>query len=272
MKTHPRVSLSMLSQWSWTVDEDLAFFDREGVEVIGLSLAKLQAAGGWERYVDRVRSGGYRVANLIGLGPIPWSNPDGRAEGLAKTRDALDAAHAFGAECIVLTTGPAGPLTWEDAADAYVETVGPVFEEHAIPRGVNVALEHTNGLRVDVGFLHTLRDAIDLARRLDVGVCMEINACWAERGLADTIDNGIDAITIVQLSDFAVGTMNTPNRLVPGDGDIPMERIVGQVLAAGYGGVFDLEMIGPRIEEEGYPSTSTRAVEFVGALLTRLGG
>ncbi len=99
---------------------------------------------------------------------------------------------------------------------------------------------------------------------------MEINACWAERGLGDTIRNGVDTITIVQLSDFAIGTMNTPNRLVPGDGDIPMERIVGQLLAAGYCGVFDLEMIGPRIEEEGYASASVRAVEYVGDLLTNL--
>ena len=30
-------------------------------------------------------------------------------------------------------------------------------------------------------------------------------------------------------------------------------------------------MIGPRIEEEGYESASTRAVEHVGALLTDLG-
>lgn len=269
MQTHPRVSLSMLSQWNWTVEQDLDFFDREGVRVVGLSLAKMWAAGGWERYVDRIRAGGYRVANVIGVGPIAWSDPAGQAEGLAKTRDALDAARAFGAECIVLTTGPAGALTWEDAADAYAQTVGPLFEEHG--RGIQVALEHTNGLRVDVGFLHTLRDAIDFARRLGVGVCMEINACWAERGLADTITNGIDAIRIVQLSDFAIGTMNTPNRLVPGDGDIPMERIVGQLLAAGYAGVFDLEMIGPHIEEEGYESASTRAVEYVGSLLTRLG-
>jgi sugar phosphate isomerase/epimerase len=271
VKTHPRVSLSMLCHWNWTVDEDLAFFDREGVEVIGLSLAKLQAAGGWEQYVDRIRAGGYRVANLIGLGPIPWSDPGGRAEGLAKTRDALDAADAFGAECIVLTTGPAGRLTWEEAADAYADAVGPVFEEHAFPRGVNVALEHTNGLRVDVGFLHTLRDAIDFAQRLNVGVCMEINACWAERGLGDTIARGIETIRIVQLSDFATGTMSTPNRLVPGDGDIPLERILGQILAAGYGGCFDLELIGPRIDEEGYESACGRAVAGLGALLERLG-
>lgn len=270
MQTHPRVSLSMLSHWNWTVDEDLAFYDREGVEVIGLSLAKMQAGGGWEQYVARIRDGGYRVTNVVGLGPIPWSDPGQRAAGLTRTRDALDAAVAFGAECMILTTGPAGSLTWEDAADAYVDTVGPVLEEYA-GTGVRITLEHTNGLRVDVGFLHTLHDAIDFARRLGVGVCMEINACWAERGLGATIAAAADTIGIVQLSDFAVGTMSTPNRLVPGDGDIPMERIVGQLLDAGYAGVFDLEMIGPRIEEEGYPSASARAVEYVGALLTRLG-
>lgn len=271
MTTHPRVSLSMLSQWSWTVEEDLAFFARERVATIGLSLAKLEAAGGWEHHVARVRDAGYRVANLIGIGPLRLADRGGWDAQRSKVRDALDAAHAFGAECVVLTTGPAGQLTWEDAADAYEEAMAPVIAEDAIPRGVRIALEHTNSLRVDVGFLHTLRDAIDLARRLGVGVCMEINACWAERGLAATIADGIDTITIVQLSDFAVGTQSTPNRLVPGDGDIPIERIVGQLLAAGYQGVFDLEMIGPRIEEEGYEAASTRALTYVGALLTRLG-
>lgn len=271
MKTHPRVSLSMLSQWNWTVDEDLAYFEREGVEVIGVSLAKLEAAGGWRAVVPRIRDRGFRVANLIGLGPFQLADPTGWPSGRERMRDALDAAEALGAECIVLTTGPAGPLSWEEAADAYAEAMGPLIAAEAIPRGIRIALEHTNSLRVDIGFLHTLRDAIEFARRLGVGVCMEVNACWAERGLADTIADGIDTITIVQLSDFAVGTHSTPNRLVPGDGDIPMERIVGQLLAAGYPGVFDIEMIGPRIDEEGYERASARAVEYVGALLTRLG-
>lgn len=270
MKTHPRVSLSMLSQWNWTVDEDLAFYEREGVNVIGVSLAKMEAAGGWRPYVPRIRDGGYRVANLIGLGPFKLSDREGWDKQRDRVRDALDAAEAFGAECIVLTTGPAGSLSWEDAADASAEAMAPLLDD-AAARGLVIAFEHTNGLRVDIGFLHTLRDAIFFAQRMGTGVCMEINACWAERGLAETIRDGINTIAIVQLSDFAIGTNNTPNRLVPGDGDIPIERIVGQVLAAGYDGVFDLEMIGPRIEEEGYESASTRAIEYCGALLERLG-
>ena len=269
MRTHPRVSLSMLSQWNWTVDEDLEYFDREGVHVIGVSLAKMQDGGGWQKYAPRIVAGGYRVANLIGLGPFRLSDPSVWAAQRDRVRDAFDAAEAVNAECIVLTTGPAGQLSWEDAAEAATEAFGPLLDD-AAARGVSIAFEHTNGLRVDIGFLHTLRDAIDFARDLGVGVCMEINACWAERGLADTMRNGIDAITIVQLSDYAIGTKDTPNRLVPGDGDIPMERIVGQVLDAGYTGTFDLELIGSRIEEEGYGAAIRRAVTWLGDTLTRL--
>ena len=83
---------------------------------------------------------------------------------------------------MVLTTGPAGALTWEDAADALEQALAAGARRRPRRAGIPFALEHTNSLRVDVGFVHTLRDAVDLARRLDIGVCMEINACWAERG------------------------------------------------------------------------------------------
>ncbi len=102
-------------------------------------------------------------------------------------------------------------------------------------------------------------------------MCLEVNACWAERGLAATIANATDVIRLVQVSDFAVGTLATPDRLVPGDGDIPLERILGQVLESGYTGVFDLELIGPKIDAEGYASAVPRAVDALGAMLTDLG-
>ena len=96
---------------------------------------------------------------------------------------------------------------------------------------------------------------------------MEVNACWAERGLAETVTAGVDRLRLVQVSDFAVGTLSTPNRLVPGDGDIPLERILGGALSAGYAGCFDLELIGPAIDEEGYESAVPRAVARLTELL-----
>jgi sugar phosphate isomerase/epimerase len=266
---HPRVSLSAISTFSWELDADLAFYAKTRITNVGISVAKLERFG-WDDGTRRVADAGLRVTNLIGLGPFDLTDParwDPQRERVVR---ALDTAAAVGAECLVFTTGPAGPLLWEDAADALEAALAPVLPE-ARSRGVPFAIEHTNSLRVDIGFVHTLADAIDLARRLDVGVCMEVNACWAERGLAGTIAAGANRLRLVQVSDFAVGTLSTPNRLVPGDGDIPLERILGQVLAAGYGGCFDLELIGPRIDEEGYDSACRRSIDRLTEMLHPLG-
>jgi sugar phosphate isomerase/epimerase len=265
---HPRISLSAISTFDWSLEEDLAFYADAGITNVGVSVAKLERAG-WDAGTRRIADAGLRVTNLIGLGPFHLDAPGGWDEQRDRIRSALDTADALAAECVVFTTGPAGRLTWEEAADALEAALGPAIAD-ARERGIPFALEHTNSLRVDVGFVHTLRDVVDLARRLGTGVCMEINACWAERGLGDTIATGADAFRLVQVSDYAVGTLSTPNRLVPGDGDIPLERLLGQVLAAGYPGCFDLELIGPRIDDEGYAAAARRSIQRLGEMLRTL--
>lgn len=169
----------------------------------------------------------------------------------------------------MITTGPAIGLTWEDAADAFVAATAPVVDE-ARADGTTVVVEHTNGLRFDLGFLHNLRDTIEVAQRAGVAVCMEVNTVWGERALRDTIRGGVDRIRIVQVNDFLVPTTSTPDRGVPGDGVIPLERIFRDLEEAGYRGPYELEIVGPRIEAEGYESAVRRSVEHVDLLLRRV--
>ncbi len=262
------ISVSAICTFDWSLEDDLAFYAGHGIANVGISLVKL-ARHGWVDGAARVRDAGLRVTNLIGLGPFHLAHPEQWEQQRERLLHALEAGETVGAECLVVTTGPAGPLSWEEAADALEEALGPVLAV-ASAKAIPFALEHTNPLRVDVGFVHTLRDVVDLARRLDIGVCMEINACWAERGLGETIAAGMDRIRLVQVSDYAIGTLTTPNRLVPGDGDIPLSRIAGQVLDAGYAGCFDLELIGPAIEAEGYAAAVPRAVDALAELLGSL--
>ena len=268
---HPRACVSAISTFKLALDEDLAFWDRHGITTVGVSVAKLERFGwpeGTQLVADAV-SRGLRVANLIGLGPFHLANPPSWPKQQERLVRSIETAATVGAECMVFTTGPFAPLTWEEAADALDAALTPILAE-AARRNVPFAIEHTNSLRVDVGFVHTLRDAIDLARRFDVGVCMELNACWAERDLDATIRAGVDRIRLVQVSDFKVGTVASSQRLVPGDGDIPIARILRTVLDAGYRGVFDLELIGDAINAEGYDAAVPRAVEQLGAILTEL--
>ena len=115
------------------------------------------------------------------------------------------------------------------------------------------------------GFVHTLRDAIDLARRLDTGVCMELNACWAERGARDDDPRrrrphpARAGERLQGRHRRVVATARSRRRRHP-DRAHPRRRS----LDAGYAGVFELELIGDAIVAEGYDAAVPRAVDALG--------
>lgn len=265
---HPRLSVSQISSWNWSLDEDLAFYEKAGISAVGLAMRKLDGVDPAE-LAARLQDAGIRVTNLQAASPYQLDQPEHWSTQRDEMGRIMDTAIALQPEVVVLTTGSAGSLPWERAADAFEEAMhGSVAE--AARENLMLAIEHTHSLRTDVGFVHTLHDAIDLAWRLDVGACMEINACWAERNLAGTIAHGVLAIQVVQVSDYAIGTTSTPDRLVPGEGDIPLRRILDQLLDAGYTGRFELELVGPHIEEEGYESAILRSIDYLTELLDDL--
>jgi sugar phosphate isomerase/epimerase len=261
----PRLSVSAVSSWRATFEDDIAMWARLGVSHVGLSLRKCQQVG-LDVAVRGVRDAGLRVSNVVECG---WCDLDNSATWSTyqdRLLTALDAMHVLGAPVLVLTTGPAGSLEWEQAARALGEVLEPVIAA-ARAAAVRVAIENTSPMRLDLSFATTLRDTVDLAELLDVYVCAELNSCWAERDFDATVAGAADRIAHVQCSDARVGSLTTPDRLVPGDGGIPLARRFGALTAAGYAGAFEIEMVGPRIEEEGYEAAIRRAVRRVNALL-----
>lgn len=270
MRIHPRLSVNQASMLGWPLERDLDLFAALGVRDVSLLLRKLEATGDVAAAIDRVNAAGLAVDNLA-VGPcFDLPRPAQWPEGRGRLRDCLRVADALGSRCVVVTTGGPGDLGWEGAADALEEAISPVVAE-ARSAGREIAVENTNGLRLDISFATTLRDTVDLARRLGLGVCMEVNNTWSERGLRETIRGGADVLRMVQVNDFVVGTLQTPDRAVPGDGDIPLRRLLGWLLEAGYRGFFELEVVGPRIEAEGYESAIRRSLDVLGRMLEDLG-
>ena len=87
------------------------------------------------------------------------------------------------------------------------------------------------------------------------------------RDLAATIADGADTFEVVQVSDYVVGTVTATERAVPGDGDIPLERFIAAVCDAGFTGPFELEMLGPRVESEGYGPSVARAIKALDPMI-----
>lgn len=266
---HPRIVVSSASALSFSLEQEVALYRELGVRRVSL-LARKIADGSEAEAARLVRDAGCAVDSLM-VGPVlDLARAERWDAGRAALRRALERARALGTATVIVTSGPAGSLTWEDAADAFAEAIAPVVAE-ARRDGATIAVENTNGLRFDLGFLHTLRDTIDVARRVGIEVCMEVNNVWGERALRETIAGGAYLLRTVQVNDFVVGTTSTPDRAVPGDGDIPLARIVRDLEDAGYRGPYEIEIVGPRIEAEGYPSAVRRSLAHVDRLLRAAG-
>lgn len=239
---HPQVAVSAVSSRGWTLDEDLVFWAGAGIDHVGLSLRKLEAAG-TAGAVARVTSAGLRVSNIVEVGwwdladPATWPRQQDRLVA------AVDAAAVLGG-CLVLTTGPARAMDWDDAVAALDAAVDPV-RAHAGALGVPLTVEPTSAIRLDLSFCTTVRDGVDLARALGIGLCVELNSSFAERDLLRTLGAATDVLTHVQVSDFVIGSLTSPDRAVPGDGDIPLARLIGAIQDLGYTGAYEIEMVGP---------------------------
>ncbi len=255
------VSLSQVTTQRWPFERDVETFAAAGVDGIGVSLTKLERIG-VARAARLLRAANLPVSCVASSGFFPLGDDAGERAALVRTRAALDAAAELGAGCLFVLPGANPCLSWEEAAARarpLLESLLPAAEASR----VRLALEPTSQLRMDLAFLHSFGEALDLADAIGspwLGVVLELNNAWIERGLYDNIRERTARVAIVQMSDFKVGTLAASERVVIGDGDIPLRRLCRALAAAGYGGWYDIELLGPAIEAEGYEAVVPRAV------------
>jgi sugar phosphate isomerase/epimerase len=265
---HDRVSVNPMALRDLPIDDEAAALVAIGAHWIGVASRKL-AETGWGRGLRVLRDAGLEIAYVVHGIFTPVDDDAGWAAEADTLLRAVDAAADAGAPFVYLCTGPPGPLRWEDAVAMLRDRLAPVVER-AHAAGVDLALENALSVRTDTSFLFTLRDTIAVARQLGVGVCADLYCCWIEPALTATLRDGIDVIRLVQVSDRALRSVAQPDRRVPGDGDLPLDRLLADVVDAGYDGLFDLELLGPAIDAEGGAAAVARGAARLGQALDRL--
>jgi sugar phosphate isomerase/epimerase len=253
MPVHPRVSVSEVCAGPIPFGEEVQFWKQLGVNNVGMISPKLEPIG-WDTAL--VADTGLRVCNV------------GTEERFVT--EAVEFAAVVGADSVWLEPGGIGSRTWEEAADDFCKRIAPTVAR-AKELGIPFAVQPTNALRLDLSFIFTLRDSLELARAAGTGVVLEVQCCWYERGLEELLRKNVGMLTLVQISDYRIGSLSSPDRSVIGDGDIPLERLFAMILDAGYEGMFDLEILGPKIEAESYLSATRRSLERASEMLDRIG-
>ncbi|MGE0878917.1 MAG: sugar phosphate isomerase/epimerase family protein [Acidimicrobiia bacterium] len=269
MNVHPRLSISALSSWSWTFEQDLELWrSLDGLHHVGLLASKLEPCG-HERAVEALRDAGLKVSCLV-AGSFDLRSPDTWAATRTALARCIDTAVALDAPCIYVTTGRTTHAPWREMLETFAGAIEPTIA-YGAERGVRVALEPSQ--RIEVSFVHSLRDALVVADRTGIGIVADIGNSWMERDVEAALTEIGEHMALIQVADVQVGTMEQPGlggKGVPGDGDLPVERWLGAALATGYAGQIELEMVGPMVESVGYESAITRAIESTTAMLDRL--
>ncbi|QZY44729.1 sugar phosphate isomerase/epimerase family protein [Mycolicibacterium austroafricanum] len=250
-----RLSVHSVTFYGATRDELCSHWESIGLRRLSLIDTQLSDSG----LASVVTAQGYSVESVFHL----FESADG-------LRRVIDAAAEVGVRVVYMLTGGRGDHPWEEAAARFCEAVRPCVE-HAHQAGVALAIENASGLYADIHIAHSLRDTIELAETAGLGVCVDLFHCWTEAHLPALLDRALPRTELIQLSDYVLGDRALPARAVPGDGAIPLRALVGQALAGGYPHGFDLELIGPRIEQEGRLEAARRACTAVSALLSRSG-
>jgi sugar phosphate isomerase/epimerase len=261
--SHPRLSVNALCSISWSFDQDLALWEELGIRHAGLMGNKL--AEGRADKVARFNAAGLRSSTVV-CGGLPIGSPEKWDDARVWVKDHLDMAAETGGRSAY---GPPGRNTgapWREVLDAYAQIVEPCVA-YARERGLRFSMEPT--VRTDVSFVNSLRDAVDVAERTGVGLIVDFGNCWMERDLREVLQRAAPHIDLVQIDDVKIGPMT--DRVNLGEGELPIHRLMDEVLSTGYAGVFDLEVLGPSIEAEGYESAIKRGVDKASALLTEMG-
>jgi sugar phosphate isomerase/epimerase len=267
---HKRISLHQVAFMGESTGRFIGHCRAIGVQHMTLVTPKLMAAGELDEAVEGLVAGGPRVATVNHVFAVFPDLATDHGMAAQKLHGAIDIAARLGADAIYLLSGGRGSLDWEGAAERFAGLIAPCLEA-ARARGLTLLVENANSLNADIHIAHTLPDAIRLAEIAGIGLCMELHACWMEAGLRSLFRRAMPITGLVQVSDYVLGDRTTPCRAVPGDGVIPLERLIGDLLEAGYTGLFDLELVGPRIAAEGAAAASTRAAERLSEILVKLG-
>ncbi len=265
---HPRLSVNALSSLQLVFRSGSRVVARARCPPRGLLISKMEPDR--EAKVAQLRAAGIRPATLV-CGSFTLSAPETWDRTRAALNDAVDLVAAMGGGSVYCTPGRTTGQPWAKVLEVFAEAIAPCVA-HAGRRGVPLAIEPT--VRTDVSFVNTLRDAVDVAELTGVGLIVDFGNCWMERDLHEVLQAAAPHISLVQICDVVIGSSGKPSpggRVHLGEGELPLHRLMQDVIDTGYGGLFDLEVLGPAIEAEGYAPALRRGVARASSLLAELG-
>lgn len=263
---HPRLAMSEVTTLDWTFDEDVAGYAAHGWRRIEVWLHKLMPPG--RRYdampeepvpdesIARARASidrhGLAVSGIVLSGGYTQPDAGARSRQIEHTRWAAHTCRTLGTDVLLIVPGSRGDLSHSAARELTIESLRASLPA-ARAEGVRLAIEPLHPRHAD--FVNTIGEALDLCDEVAdpaCGVFVDTYQLWETPHLLEEIARAGDRIFGVHLADAPARPASLEDRRIPGDGDIPLPRIVDAIEAAGFDGPYAVELMAPALWRSDY--------------------
>jgi len=263
------VAISQLTTIRWNLEQELAHVTEHGFTTLSLWRPKVSDAGISGTAAALARSG-IRVSSLQWAGGFTGSDGRSFRESVADAADAIATAAALAAAsrpdgrstaqppAVVVHSGCRGGHTRSHAARLLGDAIA-VMIPRAEREGVRVALKPVHPRAAGgCSFLTDLEAAIGLVESFGsshVGLALDL---WqfADSAAFDRLLPRLAKIAaIVQVADRWGPPAADADRLPAGAGCLRLERVIGELWAAGYRGWYEFDPVGESVEMLGYAGT-----------------
>lgn len=241
----------------WSFEEDVERYIRLGVEAIEVCEAKLDEGRWAEQMASAVDSGlaisaVQPLVRTFGASQMQ-REPKGVEPRVARLRQSIErlAPRTPGAPFVVNTGAPEDG----DVAGMVEITISELRALAPFAAGHGVTLEPLSATSMNaetaIWIVGQALDILDTVDSSNVGLCLDLWNVWQDAGLGDEIRRAGGRILVLQVSDWRM-PRSGGDRLVPGNGAIPLGPLLRLVGETGFEGACTVETFSKAVPDSLY--------------------
>jgi sugar phosphate isomerase/epimerase len=249
-----RLSVSELSTYRWSFEDDVLHYRAAGFEAIGIWRAKLTDYGE-DKAAELLREHGMAISSLHWIGGFTGSDGRSYRDSLHDGLDAIQLAADLRAECVVVLSGGRSGHT-SNHAHRLLRAALKELAEAAAAVGVQLALEPMHvGCAFDWTFINTVPQCLDIIasiNRDNLGIVFDCYHLGQDTDALHWLESIVPFVKLVQLGDAKHAPMGEQNRCLLGHGIVPLPEVLQAFQRGGYQGYYELEALGEELEHYSY--------------------
>ncbi|QDU42528.1 sugar phosphate isomerase/epimerase family protein [Symmachiella dynata] len=270
----PKMSMNEVTTFRWSFIEDVIAFSKAGLDGIGVWRNKI-AEFGEERAVELLREYDLSVSSLSWAGGFTGTNGYSYREMVDDARDAIRLAGDMRAACLVLISGGRNGHTVNHSRRLLCEALaelGDFAAEHQVELALQPSREELCGHWSFLSSIDHVMDILDACDHPYVGMAFDTFHLAGEADIVSRIGTILPYVNTVQLSDSGTAPRTLTDRVMLGDGRLPLVGIIDAFERGGYDGFFDVGIWSDRLWQSNYDRVIDRCrVQFDRLLLDAAG-